>query len=581
MTTAAAVTVGLRPYQEECLDRLVEAKRGGDQVRALVALPTGTGKTVIFAQLPALAKRRVLIMAHREELLEQAALQIAAANPGVAVGFEQADRKPAASDKVVVASVQSLVNRLAGYDPEEFSIVVVDEAHHAVARSYVEVLAHFGLAPRVSDLGRRELERKQVTKEVRARFADFSPRPGAPFLVGFTATPGRTDGIGLGSIFDRIVFQGTIAGMIEDGWLVPIHGKRIGTGLDITGVKRALGDFQVGSLADAVDIPHRNELAVKAYKDHGEGKHALIFCVNVAHTENMAGTFRGAGIPAAAVYGDMGRSERRQTLAAYKSGEIKVLCNCMVLTEGYDAPYVEIILMARPTESSLMYTQMLGRGTRLAPEIGKSRLLVLDLVDVSQKAAVQSLNTLFGLPPRLDLNGAGAIETERDIRHRVQGVLPMEWLADVEDIDQIETVVTSFNPLKVSHTDPRLKGSPYAWIPVSNGFALSIPSAGMIGLVEDLVGNWQVQVQQQGKIETLAEHLPSLEDALEEGDLWVEENLCIDEEPLVNKRAKWHALPATDKQISLLRQMGIAVPEGLARGHASALISQKIGQRKW
>lgn len=209
----------LRDYQQEALEKLLAYRRLVDEghpyggQRALVAMATGTGKTVIFAQFPRFAAKKVLVIAHREELLAQAAEKIQDANPTAAVDIEQAERHASPNAKVVVASIQTLAvsrTRMAALDPSLYSSVIVDEAHHVVALSYLKLLAHFGLVPRVDDLDQDVIGRKQVNAEVAGRFEAFRPSASTPYLVGFTATPSRTDGRGLEWVFDDIVFSRTI-----------------------------------------------------------------------------------------------------------------------------------------------------------------------------------------------------------------------------------------------------------------------------------------------------------------------------------------------------------------------------------
>src|SRR3990167_5087593 len=240
-----------------------------------------THNTQVFAQIPKLASKRVLVIAHREELLDQAALRIQEANPGMSVGIEQADRHAPEGCKVLVGSIQTFAmspKRLAALRPDDFSVVVVDEVHHIVAASYLRLLAYFGLAPdqqvviaaaeeleeEAKDLGvdRVRAKGRGLRAEYRNAFRSFKPAQGAPYLVGFTATPSRSDGTGLEWIMDDIVYSMSIREGMEKGWLCKIRGIRVESGDDISSVPTAHGDYQESALARAVDTPRRNALAV-------------------------------------------------------------------------------------------------------------------------------------------------------------------------------------------------------------------------------------------------------------------------------------------------------------------------------
>ena len=366
----------LRSYQRQCLERLRQRYREGKR-RLLVSLPTGTGKTVIFAQFPHYfrMKKRLLVLAHREELLEQARQKFHDADPTLGVEVEQAGRHASAECKVVIASVPTLgraaSTRLAALDPQDFYLIVADEAHHAVAKSYRAIFEHFGL------------------------FAADTPR----MLVGFTATPRRGDQQGLGEVFEEIAYSRSLEEMIRERFLCPVAGWRVTSDVNLDAVQVRGGDFVESQLARAVDVAERNALLLRAYQDLARHRRCIVFCVNVAHARDVATRFREAGIRAAAVWGAMPKEERRTTLAQLSRGALEVVTNCNVLTEGFDEPRVDCILMGRPTRSRLLYAQMVGRGTRLHPE--KSDLLVIDVADNTRQHTLAGLHVLFDLSPAL------------------------------------------------------------------------------------------------------------------------------------------------------------------------------------
>src|SRR5438876_4532529 len=291
----------LRPYQSEALNAVRDAYKA-DKRRVIVSLPTGTGKTVVFAHFPRVLKmrKRLLVLAHREELLLQARDKFQSIDPELKAEIEQAGSRASADAKVVIASVPTLARnaaRLARLQPDEFSIIVVDEAHHAVAPSYRRIFDHFGLF-----------------------------KPGVPrYLIGFTATPRRGDKHGLGEVFEEVCYARDMREMIACRYLCPITGWRIDTDLSLDNVKVRHGDFVESQLARVVNTPLRNTLLVKAYRDFAEGRLAIIFCVDVAHAQDVNRAFEVAGIRAAPDWGERSRDGGCDDLAGISTGHVYTL----------------------------------------------------------------------------------------------------------------------------------------------------------------------------------------------------------------------------------------------------------------
>ena len=366
---SSASPIVLRPYQKDALDALVAYKRkmterhpyGGK--RALVAMATGTGKTVLFAQIPKLARKKTLILAHRDELIDQTIEKVLAANPSLIVGREQAEDRAGDHAQVVVASVQTLAvsgARLRALDPDDFSVIVYDEAHHALSDGSIRILQHFGLMPHGDDISWfdpdfSKLDEKERKIRLREYMAGFAPGINAPLLIGFTATPTRADGRGLEHIFDDIVYSMGIEDAIDQGWLSPIRGHRVNTKSDISDVPTQGGELVVSKLSGSVNNKDRNTLAVDNYCKHAFGRQAIVFCVDVQHTADMAAAFKARGILADMVIGASLKDDRRNIVSDYRAGKIQVLVNCAVALEGFDAPETSCIIMARPTKSSLLY----------------------------------------------------------------------------------------------------------------------------------------------------------------------------------------------------------------------------------
>ena len=570
----------LRNYQTESISACATYGLKGGR-RALVVLPTGCGKTAIFSHMAGSASKKVLAIAHREELLAQAKESFELANPGKLVEIEQADKHASPEADIVVASIQTLAVsplRLLALHPADFSLIIVDEAHHSIARTYIEVLHHFGLAPGVGDLtGALGLDKRTVKAEIRSRFEDFVPAPTAPYLLGVTATPSRSDGRGLEFLFDEMVYQRSIKEMVEEGWLAKIIGRRIPTDIDISGVGTTAGDYKVKALSDEVNSPARNALAVNAYRKHAPGRQALVFCVDVQHTIDMCEAFRDEGIKADFVIGDESKmmAPRAEVIAAYKSGDLTVLVNCMVLTEGFDAPNTSALVMARPTKSSLLYTQMLGRGTRIAP--GKDDLIVIDLADTA-KAGVNNLNTMFGLPPNYQTEGDDVLSLAAMFEEN-QSMLDDTAFNGITDLADLEEALALFDPLTSAQVEPGLKTS-LAWVKTSFGYAVSIPmgmeaGAGTVqyGLVVNAIGAAELRVKKTGlRRQTLGSFA-----SIPQGITAVEDRAAgLDGFAMAQKGAKWRKDSPSAKQLTLAAGLGIEVKPGMSKGDVSTLIGQRL-----
>ncbi len=541
----------LRPYQQECLTRLYERYQAGVR-RALVCLPTGAGKTVIFAAFPAFfrMKNQMLVLAHREELLDQACAKIKRANPDLRVAVEQGSRRADAACDVLVASVPTLgrkdSERLARIDPDRFLLIVVDEAHHAPAETYRRVFEHF----RVFDPDTRRL------------------------VVGFTATPRRGDGAGLDAIFEEITFSRNLPEMIDAGHLAPLAGYRVETDVDISGVKTRLGDYVTAQLATAVNVSARNDLVVDVYRRTLESTPTLCFCVDVAHAHDLAAAFNAAGIAAAAVDGRMDRSERRRVLGEFSAGRLRVLCNCMVLTEGYDESSVAGIILARPTKSTLLYTQMIGRGTRLHP--GKEKATVIDIVDVTRDNKLTTLPDLFGLSGQFDMEGHTTAEVRKAIEwtERNRPYVRVDLATSLSDL---RYRCREINLLELQTPPAILHLTEFAWTGRGGGsYRLGLKHGREVLVAPNILGQFDVFLRRErdGAPEPL-DRAPSLREALRAADDYVrvEQSDTVD---LVLRARAWRNQPASLKQVNILKQKNINVPGEITKGQASHLIGMML-----
>lgn len=334
----------LRPYQKEAKEAVFEQWENGTR-RTLLVLPTGCGKTIVFAKITEDCVShgdRVLILAHRGELLDQAADKIAKAT-GLGCATEKAEQSCLGSwFRITVGSVQSMMRetRLSRFPEDYFNTIIIDEAHHCISDSYQRVLKHF---------------------------------PDAKVL-GVTATPDRGDMKNLGQVFESLAYEYTLPKAIKEGYLSPIKAVTIPLQVDLTGVGVQSGDFKAGDLGTALD-PYLESIAEEMEK-YCKDKKTVVFLPLVKTSQKFRDILNDHGFQAAEVNGES--QERAVILEDYAKGKYNVLCNSMLLTEGWDCPDVDCIVVLRPTKVRSLYCQMVGRGTRLAP--GKDHLLLLDFL---------------------------------------------------------------------------------------------------------------------------------------------------------------------------------------------------------
>ncbi|KAF5374878.1 hypothetical protein D9758_000323 [Tetrapyrgos nigripes] len=394
-TSQAAQPILLRPYQEQCLSICEDALKSGSS-RIGVSLPTGAGKTTVFISLlsrihappTAPSATKSLIIVNSIELARQTAEQAARLFPSWTVEIEQGVKHKASGQAdVTVATYQTLLQaeRIVKFDVQNLKAIIVDEAHHAAAPSYRQILSHFH-------------------PDIKNPDPDFTlPSRSIP-IVGFSATFSRHDGLALGSVFERIVYHRDFLNMIKEQWLCDVRFTTVQAKInfsDVT-VNSRTGDFNPTSLAQVINTDTINHLVVQTWLDRAaaERKSTLIFCVNIAHTEALTQVFRGFGIDARYLYSKTPAAERKALVAAFKAGQYPVLLNCAILTEGADIPNVDCVIVARPTRSRNVFAQMIGRGMRLSPATGKKDCRIIDFVDsLSRVSGVVSTPTLFGLDP--------------------------------------------------------------------------------------------------------------------------------------------------------------------------------------
>lgn len=339
----------LRPYQEKAKEAVIAEWDKGVK-KTLLVLPTGTGKTIVFSKIiedRVKKGQRVLVLAHRGELLEQAADKLYKST-GLKCAVEKAEETCVGSwYRVVVGSVQTLMRekRLSKLSPDFFNSIVIDEAHHCISEGYRRVLDHFSGAD----------------------------------VLGVTATPDRGDMKNLGQVFDSLAYEYSLPQAIRDGYLTPIKAVTIPLTLDLTGVGTQAGDFKAGDLSTALD-PYLYQIA-EEMKSYCTDRKTVVFLPLIKTSQKFRDILNEKGFRAAEVNGES--EDRAQILKDFDEGKYNVLCNSMLLTEGWDCPSVDCVVVLRPTKVRSLYSQMVGRGTRLCE--GKDHLLLLDFLWHTQR----------------------------------------------------------------------------------------------------------------------------------------------------------------------------------------------------
>lgn len=556
----------LRPKQNECLDAILAAYVEGFR-RLLVVKATGTGKAVVIANLQKkvghLLPGKVLVFAHRQELVDQLIETYREWNPDKKVGKEMSTDYADTDCDVVVSCVASIgrngSSRLSRFG--HFDIVVCDEAHHSIAETYLNVFRATGVLGQGSN---------------------------GTLLVGFTATPKRHDRkrkaesgdeelLSLKSVYEKIVFTYTIRKAIKDGWLVPLRGYRLKTDVNLDSVKVTGGEYQQDQLQEAVNVAARNQTILKAWQKYGENRPTVSFTSGIQHAKDLAKLFRDNGIAAEAVWGN--DPERSRKLNAHRDGKLLVLFNDSVLTEGYDDWKVSCVVPAAPTRNSSKYTQQIGRGTRLQKGAGnllealakgyaltKRDCIVLDMVDNSKRCSLVTLPSLVGLNPEMDLGGASATDVAEKMEE-FQDQYPTVDLSGITDVSKVEAYLESVDLFAEPYTEEVQKLSQFTWIASTDGsYILSIPEK------RELKGNYyqylheKLHIQQNdldefdlsltnakdperklGTFSTLAEAFETADDVIR--------RCRADRVKLLQRTGAWREQPASEAVKKYLRSL--------------------------
>jgi len=551
--------IRLRDYQDACIDASLSAYERGVK-RQLISSPVGSGKTVTMCFLyPRIAslvnkndpkRKQVILAAHREELCDQLERTTKQINPNLSVSVEKSSQHADPESDVVVVSIPTIgrsgSQRIRKFNPDKLAVFVIDECHHAAGGTYINTLDYFGLK---------------------------APNPKAASL-GFTATPSRHDKVGLKHAYDEIVYHKSMLALMEEGYLSALRCLKIQTSVDITDVKTNRGDFATGALASAVNIEERNSLIIKTWNKYALDRDStLIFAVDVKHAISLRDAFVENGVDADVVIGATDSPVRKKTFEAFKNGKIPVLVNVGVYTEGADIPNIDCIMLARPTKSPLLLTQMCGRGLRLFP--GKKDCLFLDIVDSLRKGSLMTVPSLLGLDPEFDFKGADAISSIKAVEKAIAQSPSAIKATSVESAEKIAS--QSFNPFEMKPDPEIAKFSSNKWSSLGEDhWAIDLKDLGYFEIVENALDLYEVfWHKKNGTLVNVCREW-NAQKAFNAADDEISKLAPKNIRSIVDANASWRSLPATEKQLEKLKKWKVFVRPGLTRGDASDLMDQKL-----
>lgn len=502
----------LRDYQRECI-KTIEAQPPGSY---LCQMATGLGKTVTFANIP--RQGRNLILSHREELVRQPMKYY-----DCSYGVERAGEH-SHGEEVVSASVQTLVRRLEQFSPDDFDTIIVDEAHHAAANTYRKILDY------------------------------FKPR----LTLGFTATPNRGDKVRLDTVFSDIIFARDLRFGIQNGYLCDIYCMRVDIGYDLSAVHTRAGDYAPGELDEAME--GTADAIAEAYEKYAKGA-TLIFAVSVHHANEIAAKIPGAVV----VTGET--KDRAAIIERFTAGEIPCIVNCMVFTEGTDIPRVETVIIARPTQSDSLYSQMVGRGLRLYP--GKERLTLIDCVGITGRASICTAPSLLGIDmtnvPKKKQNELEGLLFELPMKAVAASDCPESWIRNVEIVD-------------LWAREQKYQTHDVNWFKLPDG-----------SMVLSLLGHERLVLSPQDELgmtritlgDVTSDKRP-MQSALDSCYVWLRDQRK-EQAYIWNMQEvkRWGKNPASDKQLAMIQKRCKGFDtEGLTKGQASQILNRLMNGRR-
>lgn len=519
------MSIILRNYQTAAVEA-IEAGWATGIRRPAVVLPTGAGKTVVFAALIDRFLRgrggRALVLAHRDELVSQAVSKIRSVAPHLRVGVVKAERDEVRAE-VVVASVQTLRSAARRVRLRDVGLVVVDECHHAVAETYLAILRWYGALPE-----RGEPEQGDMTRGAVA--------------VGVTATMIRGDKLALGDVWQKVVYEKPIAAMIRDGYLTEPKGVRVKVSdLDLGKVRQSGGDYAEGALGDALEESMAPSAVARAWGRFAPGLPGFLFTPTVSAAYTFGEALNETGASTAVVHGELPVTERRAAVDQFNEGKLQVLSNCMVFTEGTDIPRATVAGIARPTRNPGLYLQMVGRVLRPYP--GKERAVVLDVVGVAARHPLVSL---------VDLLGGKEDEVDED-------GLDIDLKPEDEETEGagLDEPVYVDGELVAEEVD-LFAGSRLRWIRTALGVPFLSLKTRIIAVVPGPVaGTWDVVHMDKYRVGSSAWLARGVEDfGYAMGH--AEDAVTFEERSIISREVKWRTRQPSERQQTYARRLGVA-----------------------
>jgi ATP-dependent helicase IRC3 len=538
----------LRDYQQAGLQAIDDAYHRG--VRSmLLAMATGAGKTVVFADLVSRRPGRALILAHRDRLIQQATEKLEAIIPRHKIGIVKAQMNQCAAD-VVVASVQTLARSRRLATMPRFDTVIVDECHRSAAVTYRRILDHV---------------RHQDT-----------------LLLGVTATPSRADGIGLSEIYEEIVYQIGLLELIEQEYLVPLRGQKIYLNVDFSKLHtrtntEGINDYKQDEVVELMEQADWYKYATGAWLEHAKDRRTIAFVPpgkddagrSTVMAFRLADYMRECGIGAVALNGESPLGEQRRAMADFEAGRVQVIVNCDLMVEGVDLPSANCALWARPTKSEIVYQQGIGRITRRSLATGKVDGLVLDLVGVSNRLDLLTLGDLFGIEDLKD---------GEDIREAVKREKKAEEaIAEQRELLRVDAEIRAreidlFGRRQMEQSRQPEKKPFFEWQhypKLKKSYLKSAKHEFMIAKIGDTYtfadmtwgSNFQGQTRNPREAQRACEQ---------------EARRLLSED----KSAPWRSQPASEPQIDLLLKYRINFGPNITKGEASDLLDAKFGKKK-
>jgi ATP-dependent helicase IRC3 len=534
-----------RDYQSDAVEACLAAYDAGTR-RQLLVMATGTGKTHCFGQLyTKMVKSRLpgqmLVLAHTDELVRQNALRMEQMHGAEMVTMEMGKHEANPQMPIISASIQTLgrkgTTRLDKFNWNNIDKIIVDEAHHSTTDAYKRILDRSGcLSPESRKL-----------------------------LLGVTATPQRTDGVALDSLYEKVVYLYPLRKAIQDGWLVDIRGYCVRTTTSLEGLSKTDGDFSRSELSERVNSPQRNQQIVDAWARVGERRKTVVYCVDIEHAQAVAEEFRGTGISADAMWGE--DPERVEKLQRHVHGQT-VLCVCGLLIEGYDDPSISCIILARPTQSAVLLPQMVGRGTRLEDGVNllghssldtvKRNVIVIYFVDGNPAPSLITLPTLMGLSNNLDTNGKSILEAAVAVEKLQEENLNVDF-SKLDSLAGAKTLIEQVDMFRVNFPQEVKDNSELIWYKsVTGGYKMLIPKEGperqgFVHIQENLLGQWELKGEIKG--DEFHGIRPSFEEAIKVTDEQIRKRVSKQTLSYIVREAKWHSNPCTRGQKKMLTML--------------------------